>query len=258
MKILVTGGAGYIGSITVRKLQEAGHKVTVFDNLSYGHKKSITCPLIVGDLTDKDSLFSSLANENFDGVIHFGAYTYPGESMQNPYKYFYNNLNGALNLLEYMVSKKIPYIVFSSSCTIFGKPLKLPISEEEPTKPENVYGQSKLMTEQILDWYDQIFSIKSVKLRYFNAAGASLDGSLGELHDPETHILPIAFQVLLGKRKEFELYGDDYDTPDGTCIRDYIHIEDLADAHVLALNQLVKTNKTDKYNLGTGKGYSNK
>ncbi|HUD45084.1 MAG TPA: UDP-glucose 4-epimerase GalE [Patescibacteria group bacterium] len=258
MKILVTGGAGYIGSITVKRLLKEGHEVVVFDNLVYGHKASVNCPLIVGDLTDKEFLFKSLEQYNFDGVIHFAGYAYAGESMQKPYKYFYNNLVGGLNLLELMVAKKIPSVVFSSSCTIFGTPEKLPVSEQESLKTENVYGESKAMFEKMLTWYDKIFNIKSIAVRYFNAAGGALDGTLGEDHDPETHIIPIAIQVALGKRKEFELYGDNYPTPDGTCIRDYIHIEDLATAHLLALKKLAETKKSDVYNLGTGKGYSNK
>ncbi len=258
MNILVTGGAGYIGSITVKRLLKEGHNVTVFDNLVYGHKESVNCPLIVGDLTDKEFLFNSLKDKKFDGVIHFAAYAYVGESMQNPYKYFYSNLNGGLNLLEYMVASKVPSIVFSSSCTVFGQPKKLPVSEADPFNTENVYGESKLMFEKMLGWYDKIFGIKSIILRYFNASGAALDASLGENHNPETHIIPIALQVALGKRREFELYGNDYDTPDGTCIRDYIHVEDLATAHSLALQKMARDKTSDSFNLGTGHGYSNK
>ena len=258
MKILVTGGAGYIGSVTVKRLLKEGHEVVVFDNLVYGHKESISCKLIVGDLTDKQFLFKSLENETFDGVIHFAAYAYVGESMKDPYKYFYNNLIGGLNLLELMVSKQIRSIVFSSSCTIFGTPAKLPVSESDPLQTENVYGESKLMFEKMLAWYDKVFSIKYIALRYFNASGAALDASLGENHNPETHIIPNILAVALGRKPLFELYGDDYNTPDGTCIRDYIHVEDLAVAHVLALQKLAQTQKSDAFNLGTGKGYSNK
>ncbi len=258
MNILVTGGAGYIGSITVRRLLKEGHNVTVFDNLVYGHKENVDCPLIVGDLTDKEFLFSSLKDKQFDGVIHFAAYAYVGESMQNPYKYFYSNLNGGLNLLEYMVARKISSIVFSSSCTVFGTPKQLPVKETDPQDTENVYGETKLMFEKMLVWYDKIFGIKSIILRYFNASGAALDGSLGENHNPETHIIPIALQVAQGKRQEFEMYGNDYDTPDGTCIRDYIHVEDLATAHILALHKLANDKISDNFNLGTGHGYSNK
>jgi len=258
MKILVTGGAGYIGSVTVKKLLQEGHDVVVFDNLIYGHKENVPCKLIIGDLTDKEFLFKSFENETFDGVIHFAAYAYVGESMQDPYKYFYNNLLGGLNLLELMVARKIPSIVFSSSCTIFGTPTKLPVSEDDPLQTENVYGESKLMFEKMLSWYDNIFNIKSIALRYFNAAGAALDATLGEAHNPETHIIPNALQIALGKKQSFELFGNDYPTPDGTCIRDYIHVEDLAVAHVLALQKLERNKKSDAFNLGTGKGYSNK
>lgn len=257
MRILVTGGAGYIGGITVKRLLEQGHEVIVFDNLAYGHKEAVSCPIIVGDLTDKEFLFSSLKAENFDAVIHFAAYALAGESMQNPYKYFQANLVGGLNLLELMREKNVKKIVFSSTCAIYGFPDKLPVKEDEKKKPVSVYGESKLMFESILDWYDKIYGIKSIRLRYFNAAGAALDGSLGEDHDPETHIIPIAINVALGKKDAFTLYGNDYKTPDGTCVRDYIHVEDLATVHINAIKKLEETNKSDYFNLGTGNGYSN-
>lgn len=256
MKILVTGGAGYIGSITVKSLQNAGHEVVVFDNLSYGHKESVSCPLIVGDLTDKQFLFKSLENQRFDGVIHFAAYALAGESMQDPYKYFFNNLAGGLNLLELMKKNQINNIVFSSTCAVYGTPDNLPVTEDESKKPESVYGESKLMFEKILDWYDKVFGIKNISLRYFNAAGAALDGSLGENHDPETHIIPRAINSALSNTP-FLLYGQNYDTPDGTCIRDYIHVLDLVSAHISALDKLKETNQSDYINLGGGKGYSN-
>lgn len=256
MRILVTGGAGYIGSITVAYLQKQGHEVVVFDNLVYGHKEYVKCPLVVGDLENKEFLFKSFENEKFDGVIHFAAYALAGESMQNPYKYFYSNLAGGLNLLELMNKISANKIIFSSSCSIYGTPDKLPVSENENKKPESVYGESKLMFERILDWYDKVFQIKHVNLRYFNAAGAALDGNIGEEHSPETHIIPIAIKSALNG-VPFPLYGDDYDTPDGSCIRDYIHVEDLAIAHLQALEYINKENKSDSFNLGTGKGYSN-
>lgn len=256
MKILVTGGAGYIGSITVKLLQKEGHEVVVFDNLSNGHKEVVNCPLIIGDLIDKKFLFKSLENEKFDGVIHFASYALAGESMKNPQKYFYNNLIGGLNLLEFMKSNKLNNIIFSSSCAIYGTPKKLPVLETEPKKPESVYGETKLMFENILMWYDEIFGINHINLRYFNAVGASLDSSLGENHNNETHIIPLAIKAAISN-SSFSLFGNDYDTPDGTCIRDYIHVEDLAAAHLLALNYLIKNNKSDSFNLGTGKGYSN-
>jgi len=256
MKILVTGGAGYIGSITVRYLQSQGHEVTVFDNLVYGHKESVNCPLIAGDLVDKEFLFKSIEGQKFDGVIHFAAYALAGESMQNPYKYFYNNLIGGLNLLELMKQNKIPNIIFSSSCSIYGAPEKLPVTEDETKKPESVYGESKLMFERILDWYDKTHGLKHINLRYFNAAGAALDGSLGEMHDPESHIIPIAIKSAMN-HNPFPLFGDDYDTPDGSCVRDYIHVEDLAIAHLQALNYLSQVKKSDSFNLSSGHGYSN-
>ncbi|MEK9207403.1 MAG: UDP-glucose 4-epimerase GalE [Patescibacteria group bacterium] len=256
MRILVTGGAGYIGSITVKFLLDQGHEVVVFDNLVYGHKESVTCPLVVGNLEDKQFLFNSFENQKFDGVIHFAAYALAGESMKNPYKYFYSNLTGGLNLLELMKANQIKNIIFSSSCSIYGTPEKLPVTEDESKKPESVYGESKLMFEKILEWYDKVTDIKHINLRYFNAAGASLDGTLGEDHDPESHIIPIAIKSALNKTP-FPLFGDDYDTFDGSCIRDYIHVEDLAIAHLQALNKVIENNKSDSFNLGKGKGYSN-
>lgn len=258
MKILVTGGAGYIGSTTVKRLLEQGHSVTVYDNLVYGHADSVNCELIQGDLVDKEFLFNSLSGKNFDAVIHFAAYAQAGESMQDPYKYFYNNITGGLNLLELMKKEDIKYIIFSSTCAIFGTPDELPVTENSPKHPESTYGESKLMFETILDWYDRIHGIKHINLRYFNAAGAGLEGDLGERHDPETHIIPIAIEAALGKRESFKLFGNDYPTEDGTCIRDYIHIEDLATGHIQALDYVMKENKSDSFNLGTGQGHSNR
>lgn len=256
MRILVTGGAGYIGSITVRYLLSQSHEVVVFDNLSYGHKESVSCPLIVGDLVDKKFLFESLKDQKFDGVIHFAAYALAGESMKDPYKYFYNNLTGGLNLLELMNQIQTKNIIFSSTCAIYGTPEKLPVNENESKKPESTYGESKLMLEKIFDWYGKIYDIKNVNLRYFNAAGAAIDSSIGENHNPETHIIPIAIKSALNKTP-FSLYGNDYETEDGTCVRDYIHVEDLAIAHLQALNYLIEKNTSDSFNLGAGIGYSN-
>lgn len=258
MRVLVTGGAGYIGSITVRQLLKEGHEVVVFDNLEYGHKENVTdCPLVVGDLLRAEDLRNGLDQYTFDAVIHFAAYLQVGESMQNPYKYFQNNLMGGLNLLEYMKEKQIPYIVFSSTSAIFGTPKELPVKEDQEKHPESVYGESKLMFERILHWYGEVFGIKSICLRYFNAAGAALDGSLGEAHDPETHIIPVAIKAAL-ENKPFFLFGNDYPTDDGTCVRDYIHVEDLATAHILALKYVEENKKSDQFNLGVGRGYSNK
>lgn len=257
MKILVTGGAGYIGSVTVRELLIQGHEVVVFDNLIQGYKENVACKLVIGDLLRKEDLFSLLEPYSFDAVIHFAAYALAGESMKNPYKYFENNIIGGLNLLEFMREKNIRHIVFSSTCAIYGMPEIVPVTEDESKKPESVYGESKLAFEKVLLWYDSIFSIKHVNLRYFNAAGASLDTTLGEKHHPETHIIPVAIRAVLTKAS-FSLYGTDYPTPDGTCIRDYIHVLDLAAAHIQAIEYLMKTNKSNSYNLGTGKGYSNR
>lgn len=256
MKILVTGGAGFIGSITVRALQKVGHEVVVFDSLEYGHKEAVDTTLVVGDLLHGESL-KQLDSHTFDAVIHFAAYIQVGESMQNPYKYFQNNIQGSLNIVEYMREKQIPFIVFSSTAALFGLPEQIPIEEDDKKAPTSVYGESKLMFEKILSWYDSIFGIKSVCLRYFNAAGAALDGTLGEDHSPETHIIPVAMQKAL-KGEGFSLFGDDYDTPDGTCVRDYIHVEDLAQAHILALEYLKKEKQSNAFNLGVGRGYSNK
>lgn len=256
MKILVTGGAGYIGSVTAKRLQEAGHEVVIFDNLVYGHKEAVSAPLVQGDLLVKGDL-QKLNEFTFDAVIHFAGYLLVGESMEDPYKYFQNNLFGGLNLLEYMKERKIPSIIFSSTSAIFGTPQSLPVKENAPKNPESVYGETKYMFERILGWYDKIFAIHSICLRYFNAAGASLDGSFGEAHQPETHLIPVAIQKALDN-SEFSLFGDDYETPDGTCIRDYIHIEDLATAHIQALDYLQKTQQSDVFNLGVGRGYSNK
>ena len=256
MKILVTGGAGYIGGITVKKLLEEGHEVVVFDNLEFGHKEVVTCPLVEGNLQCKEDL-QKLNDYSFDAVIHFAAYLQVGESMQNPYKYFQNNILGGLNLLEYMKDKGIRYIVFSSTSAVFGTPKEVPVKETAEKHPESVYGESKLMFENVLKWYDIIFGIKSVPLRYFNAAGAAIDGSIGEMHDPETHIIPVAIQKAR-RNSAFTLFGNDYPTPDGTCVRDYIHVEDLAVAHIQAIAYLQKTNQSNDFNLGVGRGYSNK
>lgn len=259
MKILVTGGAGYIGSLTVKLLQEKGHEVVVFDNLVYGHKEAVSASLVQGDLAEnKEKLDKVFQDNSFEAVIHFAAYAAAGESMQNPYKYFYYNLIGGLNLLEAMVENKVKYIVFSSSCTVYGNVKKLPVSEEAPINIVNVYGETKYTFEKMLDWYDKIFGLKSARPRYFNASGAALDGSLGEDHEPETHIIPNAIKAALGQIPYFSLYGNDYPTKDGTPIRDYIHVLDLADVHLKALDYLMNGGRSDYFNVGVGRGYSNK
>lgn len=256
MRVLVTGGAGYIGSITVKRLLEKGHDVVVFDNLVYGHKEAVPCELVTGDLLDKKFLFESFKDKQFDAVIHFAAYALAGDSMEHPDKYFSGNIQGGLHLLELMRELKISNMIFSSTCAIYGAPQKLPVTESEKKKPESVYGESKLIFETILDWYSKLYPIKHINLRYFNACGAALDGSLGEDHDPETHIIPVAINAVLNN-KPFKLFGNDYLTDDGTCIRDYIHVEDLAIAHIQALEKLSEGGENNSYNLGTGNGYSN-
>lgn len=255
MKVLITGGAGYIGSITNKLLQDQGHDTIVFDNLSRGHREAVgKTPLLVGDLTNLAEINEVFEQHSFDAVVHFAALSLAGESMEKPYEYFHNNLLGGLNLLEAMRKHNCKKIIFSSTSAVYGYPKRVPIVEEETIAPVSVYGASKHMVEEMIGWFEKLYGIKSVILRYFNAAGAMLDGSLGEDHEPEYHIIPGAIAVILGKQKIFELFGDDYDTPDGTCIRDYIHVVDLAEAHIKALEH----EESDVINLGVGRGYSNR
>src|SRR5438874_7469756 len=252
MKILVVGGAGYIGSVCAELLLDEGHGVTIFDNLSEGHRRAIDprAELIEGDLQDRQSIEKALAGQKPDAVMHFAANALVGESMQNPSKYFRNNIANGLNLLDGMVAAGIRKIVFSSTCAIFGPPERVPIDETMTPRPINPYGESKLAFEKILRWYDEIHGLKFICLRYFNAAGAS--EKFGEDHRLETHLIPNVLKVALGDRPHVEIYGTDYETRDGTCVRDYIHIIDLAQAHILALNP----DKSEYYNLGTGGGSS--
>lgn len=255
--ILVTGGAGYIGSHIGKKLAEAGYNVIVLDNLSKGHREAVLKgKLIVGDLADMDLLDRIMKEEEIEGVIHLAADSLVGESMEKPGKYYRNNVANGLNLLEAMVNNGVKYIVFSSTAAVYGEPEEIPITEEHPANPENTYGESKLFFEKMLKRYDEIHGLKYVSLRYFNAAGADLSGQIGEAHDPETHLIPIVLQKALGIRDKLYIFGDDYPTKDGTCIRDYIHVEDLADAHILAVEALVKGMESRVYNLGNGEGYS--
>lgn len=257
MKFLVTGGAGYIGSITNWLLWSKGHETVVFDNLTNGHKEAVgDSKLIVGDLRKKEDIQGVFKNESFDAVIHFAALAVAGESMKKPYEYFHNNIDGGLNLLEAMHLNECKTIVFSSTCAVYGFPKTLPVTEQSLISPVSVYGASKRNFEEILDWYDTLYGIKSAKLRYFNASGALPDGTLGEDHRPETHIIPDAITTA-ATGKPFFLYGKDYKTKDGTCVRDYIHVLDLADAHIKAVEYIVKHNKSLTVNLGVGKGYSN-
>jgi UDP-glucose 4-epimerase len=252
MKILVVGGAGYIGSICSAVLLDEGHQVVIFDNLSEGHRRALDprAEFVEGDLLDRQSIEKTLAKHRPDAVMHFAANALVGESMQNPSKYFRNNIANGLNLLDAMISAGVEKIIFSSTCAIFGPPERVPIDETMPARPINPYGESKLAFEKILRWYGEIHGLKFVSLRYFNAAGASTN--FGEDHRIETHLIPNVLKVALGEKPNVEIFGTDYETPDGTCIRDYIHILDLARAHILALSSA----KSDFYNLGTGGGAS--
>lgn len=252
MKIFVTGGAGYIGSICAELMLNEGHAISIFDNLSEGHRAAIDprADFVEGDLQDRQSIESALAKSRPDAVMHFAANALVGESMQNPSKYFRNNIAHGLNLLDAMIASDVRRFVFSSTCAIFGPPERVPIDETMPMRPINPYGESKLAFEKILRWYDQIHGLRFVSLRYFNAAGAS--EKFGEDHRCETHLIPNVLKIALGQKPAVEVYGTDYETPDGTCIRDYIHIVDLARAHILALG----AKKSEFYNLGTGGGSS--
>lgn len=252
MKILVVGGAGYIGSICAEVLLDQGHEVAILDNLSEGHRRALDprAEFIEGDLADRETTVATLAQLRPDAAMHFAANALVGESMENPSKYFRNNIAAGLNLLDAMIATGVKRLVFSSTCATFGPPERLPIDEKTPQRPINPYGESKLAFEKILQWYDIIHGLRFVSLRYFNAAGAS--EKFGEDHRHETHLIPNVLKVALGQKKYVEIFGSDYETPDGTCIRDYIHIIDLAAAHILALG----TPASAFYNLGTGGGSS--
>lgn len=258
-KILVTGGAGYIGSFMIRALFEKGHEVFIADDLERGQKESIDkrATFIQGSLLDKQFVSALFSKNLFEAVIHFAGFISMGESMENPDLYFENNVFGSLNLLEEMRKKPVNKFIFSSTAGVYGNPVKIPIPEDHPKNPTNPYGESKLMVEKILHWYRECFGLNFVALRYFNASGASLDGSIGEKHNPETHLIPNAIKAAI-TNSELTLYGDNYNTPDGTCIRDYIHVIDLVEAHVLALSKLDREEGEFYYNVGTGIGHSNK
>ncbi len=252
MKVLVTGGAGYIGSVTAERLLDAGHEVTVFDNLSRGHRAAVDprARFIRGDLCRRADIEAAFDGVSFDAVLHFAAFALVGESMQKPELYFENNVGGGLNLLEAMRAHGVRRIIFSSTCATYGKPDRVPIDETLPQRPENPYGESKLMLETMLRWYERLHSFRPVSLRYFNACGAT--PRLGEDHDPETHLIPNILRVVLGQSEALPVFGNDYETPDGTCIRDYIHVADLANAHLLAM----ASDYVGAFNLGVGNGYS--
>jgi UDP-glucose-4-epimerase GalE len=255
--VLVTGGAGYIGSHTCKALARAGHLPIALDNLIHGHKAAVRWgPLIDGDIRDRGLVERAIREYRIEAVVHFAGYAYVGESMRDPGKYFANNMMGSLALLEALQACGVGRIVFSSTCATYGVPESLPIRDEHAQRPINPYGESKLFVERALHWYGVAHGLQSVALRYFNAAGADPDGEIGEDHDPETHLIPLAIGAALGTRAPLQIYGTDYPTPDGTAVRDYVHVTDLADAHVRALDYLDTGGESTALNLGTGRGHS--
>ncbi len=259
MKVLVLGGAGYIGSHTVYELINKNHKVVIIDNLETGYKQAIhkDAKFYEGDLRDKIFLNEVFKKENdIDGIIHFAANSLVGESMENPLKYYDNNLIGTKVLLEAMIENNITKIVFSSTAATYGEPENIPILESDKTEPTNTYGETKLAMEKMFKWVSKAHNLNYVSLRYFNACGAYKDGTIGEAHNPETHLIPIILQVANGTREQINIFGDDYNTKDGTCIRDYIHVSDLADAHILAMEYLLKGGENNTFNLGNGVGFT--
>ncbi len=254
---MVTGGAGYIGSHAVAALAERGEEIVVVDNLQQGHREAVVGgKLYVGDLRDAEFMDTVFKENKIDAVIHFAANSLVGESMTNPAKYYHNNVYGTLCLLEKMIEHDVKKIVFSSTAATYGEPENVPIDEFDRTLPTNTYGETKLAMEKMMKWFDVAHGLKYVSLRYFNAAGAHASGKIGEDHSPETHLIPIVLQAALGQRPHISVFGDDYATPDGTCIRDYIHVSDLADAHVLAVDKLRQGSDSAIYNLGNGQGFS--
>ena len=257
MNILVVGGAGYIGSHMVKRLLESGHDVSVLDNLSNGHRDAVMGGRFTeGDVADRELVTRLMTASRFDAVMHFASCIEVGESVRDPATYYRNNVVGTKALLDAMLECDIGHFIFSSTAAIFGEPRYAPIDETHPKNPINPYGRSKLMVEQILEDYDRAYDFKSVSLRYFNAAGADPGGQLGERHDPETHLIPLVLQAASGRRDFISIFGDNYDTPDGTCVRDYIHVNDLCDAHLSALEFLRSTNRCRHFNLGNGEGFS--
>jgi UDP-glucose 4-epimerase len=258
MNVLVTGGAGYIGSHVVEELRRTGFTPIVYDNLSTGHAAAVSeeVQLVEGDIHNIEFLKHIIDRFEIDAVMHFAASSLVGESMTNPAKYYFNNVEGTLHLLEAMRTSGVDKIVFSSTAAVYGEPLKTPIEENAPLQPTNVYGRTKVIIEKILADYSKAYGINYTALRYFNAAGASLDGHIGEDHNPESHLIPLILKTALGIRKNVAIFGTDYKTPDGTCLRDYIHVCDLATAHVLALQYLIKGGASTAFNLGSEKGFS--
>lgn len=252
--ILLVGGAGYIGSHMVKLLTQKGYKVVVLDKAD--KQLGLNAEWIQGNFKDRSMLTTLFNSFAFDAVIHFGAYIEVGESVKEPEKYYYNNVVNTLNLLHVMIAHNVKSLIFSSTAALFGNPQYTPIDEKHPIQPINPYGRSKAMIEAILEDYDKAYGLKSTALRYFNAAGADPEGELGECHDPESHLIPIILQVASGKREKIFVYGNQYDTPDGTCVRDYIHVNDLCQAHLLALEKLLQDKQSARYNLGNGNGFS--
>jgi len=255
--ILIVGGAGYIGSHLNKEITKKGYGTVIFDNLSYGHEEFAKWGTIErGDLRNIWDIKRVFKKYPIEAVMHFAAFTYVGESVEDPQKYYLNNVKNTLNLLQVMLEENVKYFVFSSTCATYGNPVEIPITENHPQNPINPYGRSKLIVEQILKDYSDAYGLKYASLRYFNAAGADPDCEIGEMHDPETHLIPLVLDAASSKREDIKIFGTDYDTPDGTCIRDYIHVTDLADAHILALEYLQKGGKSDFFNLGNGNGFS--
>jgi UDP-glucose 4-epimerase len=255
--VLVTGGSGFIGSHTICELTQAGYEIIIYDNLEKGHPEAVAnCRMVVGDLHDGLKLDRVFREFDVQTVVHFAAYIEAGESVKDPGKYFQNNTAGSLSLFQSMVRNNVKQLVFSSTAAVYGEPERVPIEETDRKVPTNAYGLSKLMVEEMLDWFHSAHDLRSISLRYFNAAGAHPQGLIGEDHRPETHLIPLILQVPLGKREKVYIFGTDYDTPDGTCIRDYIHVMDLASAHVLAVRALQNGTGREAYNVGNGSGFS--
>ena len=257
MNILITGGAGYIGSHCCKELSKKGFQPITIDNLVYGHENFVRWgEFFQGDVGSAADLKKCLAQYKIDAVMHFAAYAYVGESVENPIKYYENNLRNTIQLLHAVLDHNIKYFVFSSTCATYGHPQKTPIDEDHPLDPINPYGKTKRMIEEMLQDYQNAYGLKYINLRYFNAAGADPDAEVGEDHDPETHLIPLVLDAAMGKRDAIKVFGTDYETPDGTCVRDYIHVTDLAQAHILALQRLIDGAGSSSYNLGNGRGYS--
>jgi UDP-glucose-4-epimerase GalE len=255
-RVLVTGGAGYIGSHACKALKQAGYHVVAFDNLMVGHREAVRYgDLVEGDVTDTAAVRDAIARHRISAVMHFAAFLDVGESVRDPARYYRNNVAGAVSVLEAMAAESVGLFVFSSTCAVYGEPVETPISETHPTSPINSYGETKLAVERSLPHFERAFGTRWVALRYFNAAGADPDGEIGEDHSPEIHLIPRTIEAAVGGR-ELQVFGDDYATPDGTCLRDYIHVTDLADAHVKALEAIAETGRSGAYNLGTGQPHS--